>query len=607
MGINKKTNRLLCTFTTSLWISSALHATAPVWTYSAPNPASVTVSNGEIVTVHYTVTNKSPLPKNLILKTTGISASPCYLAVKGSSCSLTLTINGNLIPPQGINEGPWLCEEGNPSQCYQPEIGNVLKVYRTNSPPPVITYQVTPSAGAHISNMVPSSVQTVNAGSVQQFTVTADTGYAVEGSVGGTCPAGQWAGAVYTTGAITSNCTVTFSALQQQTTINSTPTNITLTTDAGHAVPVTVTNTGSMDAYNVNAILDSDNHGVSVGGTTCGSTLGHVPPNNTCVITFEMGAGGSVGATSATIQGENTNLLSLAIDIVSPVAPTLNIISPPQAARVIPVNNGSLDILIESSNPSATFNTDITVDLPPSWGADVTASYNNCIDVPPGGACMIHLEASAPFVADQITINGTHTAASLQTYVAFRYQGGLVFSAIPGGTTKVVSENNASSSPIIWSEDYAVGGDTPTSTPGPDSCEGKNDGQCNTQRILKCISDVGPGVGSCTGTPPTYPADLNTYAAGLCGQYNEGSYNDWFLPALCEWGLWADCFIDSINSNLHQFGFGNIANGTYWCSNETAGNETLGSWYLQFNGLTFSRGAYNKNELRNVRCARAFN
>ncbi|WP_298623322.1 hypothetical protein [uncultured Legionella sp.] len=101
-----------------------------------------------------------------------------------------------------------LCEQGNPSQCYQPSDKNLLKVYRATS----VTYQVTPGAGAHISSIIPASVQTVNAGTTLQFTVNAETSYVVEAVPGGTCPLGQWAGTTYTTGAITSNCTVLFNA-----------------------------------------------------------------------------------------------------------------------------------------------------------------------------------------------------------------------------------------------------------------------------------------------------------------------------------------------------------------------------------------------------------
>ena len=73
------------------------------------------------------------------------------------------------------------------------------------------TFSVTPSGDTN-TNIAPSSVQTVNSGSMQAFTVTAALGYVVSTTVGGTCPAGSFMGSVYTTGAIVGNCTVTFTS-----------------------------------------------------------------------------------------------------------------------------------------------------------------------------------------------------------------------------------------------------------------------------------------------------------------------------------------------------------------------------------------------------------
>lgn len=189
-----------------------VHASTPVWTYSAPDPASVTVSSGRTAAVLYTVTNQSNKPKNLIMKpTAGLSASSCYLPIKGSTCVLTLIVTGSAVPSGGIHTGPILCEQGNPNQCYQPGPGKQLNINRTNQPP-VTTYTVTPSGDGN-ETFTPNTVQTVNSGATQSFTVTANTGYILSNAVSGTCPAGSWSGSVYTTGAITSgDCTVSFSA-----------------------------------------------------------------------------------------------------------------------------------------------------------------------------------------------------------------------------------------------------------------------------------------------------------------------------------------------------------------------------------------------------------
>ena len=113
--------RAVLTAAIGLLLSTSGHAGGPLWEYSAQSPVCVTVSAGSTETVQYTVTNVSRRSKNLELReTAGLSASPCYLATKGSECTLTVTINGSAVPAGGIQEGPILCEQDNPSQCYHP-------------------------------------------------------------------------------------------------------------------------------------------------------------------------------------------------------------------------------------------------------------------------------------------------------------------------------------------------------------------------------------------------------------------------------------------------------------------------------------------------------
>jgi hypothetical protein len=75
----------------------------------------------------------------------------------------------------------------------------------------VNTYTVTPSGDGH-ETITPNTAQTVNYGATQSFTVTASAGYSLSSTVGGTCAVGSWSGSTYTTGAVTTNCTVMFSA-----------------------------------------------------------------------------------------------------------------------------------------------------------------------------------------------------------------------------------------------------------------------------------------------------------------------------------------------------------------------------------------------------------
>jgi Repeat of unknown function (DUF5648) len=67
-----------------------------------------------------------------------------------------------------------------------------------------ITYTVTPSAGAN-GTISPASTQTVNSGATLSFTIIPTSGYSA--TVGGTC-GGALSGAIYTTVAVTANCTV---------------------------------------------------------------------------------------------------------------------------------------------------------------------------------------------------------------------------------------------------------------------------------------------------------------------------------------------------------------------------------------------------------------
>lgn len=74
------------------------------------------------------------------------------------------------------------------------------------------TVRVTPSGDGHES-FTPSTPQVIELGTTQSFTLSANFAYVLSTNVGGTCPAGSWVGSVYTTGAITSSCTVIFSAM----------------------------------------------------------------------------------------------------------------------------------------------------------------------------------------------------------------------------------------------------------------------------------------------------------------------------------------------------------------------------------------------------------
>jgi hypothetical protein len=158
------------------------------------------------------------------------------------------------------------------------------------------SYNVTPS-GSNVS-ISPSGVQSVSSGSTASFTVTANSGYARSNTVGGTCPAGSWSGNVYTTGAISANCSVSFSAtLIPPTTYNVTPSgsNVSISPSGVQTV-----NAGSGASFTVTA-NSGYTRSNTVGGTCpAGSWSGNVyttgAVNANCTVSFSAtlnGGGGS--------------------------------------------------------------------------------------------------------------------------------------------------------------------------------------------------------------------------------------------------------------------------------------------------------------------------
>ncbi|MCJ8500222.1 InlB B-repeat-containing protein [Desulfatitalea alkaliphila] len=79
----------------------------------------------------------------------------------------------------------------------------------------VAQHTVTATAGT--GGSVSPTSRTVNHGSATIFTVTPNSGY-TRGNATGSCPAGSWSGNTYTTGTITSGCSVNFDFVASSTT-----------------------------------------------------------------------------------------------------------------------------------------------------------------------------------------------------------------------------------------------------------------------------------------------------------------------------------------------------------------------------------------------------
>ncbi|AUH72171.1 hypothetical protein CAB17_08920 [Legionella sainthelensi] len=169
------------------------------------------------------------------------------------SCVLTLQVDGHILT-SSVEGGPILCEHGNPSQCYQPRPADVLHITLNK-----LTYTVVAIGDLHVS-ATPSS-QVVNYNSTATIIVNADSGYAV--TANSTC-GGSLVGNVFTTGAVTSNCTVIFSSNIRTFTVNAT----------GDA-HVSVIPPSQTVTYNSTAIItvNADPGYTVTANSTCGGSL----------------------------------------------------------------------------------------------------------------------------------------------------------------------------------------------------------------------------------------------------------------------------------------------------------------------------------------------
>jgi hypothetical protein len=130
------------------------------------------------------------------------------------------------------------------------------------------TYTVTPSAGAN-GSISPNTAQTVNSGSTTTFTVTPNSGYAASASGCG----GSLSGTTYTTGVISTNCTVTvtFSALDTTPPVISSPLPAGVQPYGTTSVTLQVTtNENATCKYNISdaAYASMSSTFASTGGTT---------------------------------------------------------------------------------------------------------------------------------------------------------------------------------------------------------------------------------------------------------------------------------------------------------------------------------------------------
>lgn len=119
------------------------YAGAPVWTFTPLTATTIYVPADSTATVQYQVTNQSNRAHTLAMSSitgvsqittgAGICSNPFVLPFRGSSCTLSLLVNGSQLT-HVITDGPIVCEQGNLLQCYQPSRKDALNITQTTAP-----------------------------------------------------------------------------------------------------------------------------------------------------------------------------------------------------------------------------------------------------------------------------------------------------------------------------------------------------------------------------------------------------------------------------------------------------------------------------------------
>ncbi|MBF0291666.1 MAG: VCBS repeat-containing protein [Nitrospinae bacterium] len=133
-------------------------------------------------------------------------------------------------------------------------------------------YMVSASSGTG-GTVTPTS-QRVVSGSTASFTLAASAGYTISPTVGGTCVAGLWTGAVYTTGAVTAACSVSFTFTGPPSVTTGTATSIAQAGATLNALvdPKNVSTTVTFEYGLTNAYGSTAAGGTLTGGTALPAT-----------------------------------------------------------------------------------------------------------------------------------------------------------------------------------------------------------------------------------------------------------------------------------------------------------------------------------------------
>lgn len=414
---------------------------------------------------------------------------------------------------------------------------------------------------------------------------------------------------------------------------------------------------------------------ISGGPVLCQTNSNGTPNPNQC---YQPGPGDTLVITRTTAPGATTLSTSIASPAILALSVKNTSLNPALTgnARQITIKNTGANVAtgISVSVTGLPAGTNITT-VPTTCSGTLAANATCTVTVTPGAKATSNCHTGIAPTSGIITVSAVNVATAVTTNVVVlsygcQYQGGFLYSvndttsnigSISGKVASLIDQaapnigvpwsSNGSGGvsydiiPLITettalSADYSNAKTTFDNTYNtivyhfPDAtsfhtCDGANDGQCNTGNILALYKTYTTGYGIGTSPYTLSPGETSPldYAEGLCAA-TINTYSDWYLPAICE--------MDSISTSVAplscpsgaQSMFGNLffligdpsvmtpsnscsppsgtscLAGTYWSSTEYSLGPQFIAWSEDFdkNGITLEFN--NKTQQFGVRCSR---
>ncbi|STX88261.1 IPT/TIG domain-containing protein [Legionella feeleii] len=565
-------------------LSTLVHSAAPLWTFTPLTQTSFTIPSNGTAQVQYRVTNQDRNAHTLALKPTdglkqintngsGLCGNSFRLPEKGSSCVLSLQINGSQIS-NTLSGGPVVCQQPGGTQCYQPKPRNSLNV-RVNSALDIAAITVTGSPLVLVAGG-PSGNLTIQNTSLEVTATNVNsnfTGTALAGNVtqtGSTCASLPPGG----------SCTLTFTpgntpVAQTNFSIQGDNTNSALAAIAiNDAVPTLTSISPTTGTTNGGTPFTVDGTGLT---NLTSLTFDGLPATNISVIDDTMVSGltpahaaGAVDVVATTPGGQAT--LTNGYTYQAPILPVITAINPTSGTT-----SGNTFVTLTGTGLSGT--TSVTFDGLPATSINVISVTMVTAVTPAHAAGAIDVTLTTPAGNSTLPLGYTYLATAVG-----QPSGGGVIGCLGGGLQNLI----AASADVVTGN----ANNTTAYSPAPFSltpaAQSTTDGATNTAAVFSNYGTANYAASFCTN----YEIDA---AGNSPCQDGNTCYTDWFLPALDQ----LNCLYQN---QVAIGGFATSGQTNYWSSTEVDLDEAR-----TINFLTGVQSTAFKNSLRKSRCVRSFN